>query len=81
MNKKELLELSDQELLEKAKKLKSKAIVNAVIIGFLIGVVIYGVVKNGFGFFAIIPLYLVYKIVNNANDKDLKKVLVERNLI
>lgn len=80
MKEKELSVLTDQELLEKAKKLKSNAIINAALIGFLIGIVIFGIVKNGFGFFALIPLYLVYKIVNNTKDKDLKKVLKDRSL-
>jgi riboflavin transporter FmnP len=81
MNYEELSALTDQELLEKAKKMKSTTIINALLIGFMIGVIIYSVVKNTLGFFTLIPLYFVYKLANNAkNEKELKKVLMERNL-
>lgn len=81
MNKEELLELSDDELLKKAKKLKSDSIINALLIGFCIGIIIWSVTKNTWGFFTLIPLFFIYKIVNNSkNDKDLKEVLKERNL-
>ena len=55
---------------EKAKKAKSTAILNALLIGFLIGVLVFGFVKNGFGFFAIIPLYFIYKLVNKPEIED-----------
>lgn len=81
MNYEELSALTDQELLEKAKKMKSTTIINALLIGFMIGVIIYSVVKNTLGFFTLIPLYIVYKLVNNSKkDNDLKKLLKERNL-
>jgi hypothetical protein len=80
MTENELSKLSDQELLEKAKKLKSTAMLNATLVGFLIGIVIYGFAKNGFGFFALIPLFLAYKIINNPEQKALKKILTERGL-
>lgn len=81
MNQKELSELTDEELLQEAKKMKSTAITNAVFIGMLIGIVIYSVAKNGFGFFILIPLFFAYRIINNSKkDKDLEKLLKERNL-
>ncbi|SEQ53699.1 hypothetical protein SAMN05444359_111111 [Neolewinella agarilytica] len=55
---------------EKAKKARSKAILNALLIGFLVGVLVFGFVKNGFGFFAIIPLYFIYKLVNKPESED-----------
>ncbi len=80
MNKKELLESSDDELLKKAKKLKSDSIINALLIGFCIGIIIWSVAKNTWGF-TLIPLFFIYLMVNNSkNDKDLKEVLKERNL-
>lgn len=83
MNQKELSELTDQELLDEAKKLKSFSITNALIIGFLIGIVFYSFVKNSWGMLTLIPLYFVYKIINdpkNKRSKDLVKLLKERNL-
>lgn len=82
MKEKELLELTDQELLDKAKKMKSNGIINATLIGFVIGIIIYSAVKNSFGFFTLIPLYFVYKMVNKSKDDDvaLKKIIKERGL-
>jgi len=84
MKDKKLSELTDQELLAEAKKMKSNAIMHAVLIGCAIGVVIYGVAKNNIGFFGLILLYFVYKAFNNSqNNKpndELEKLLKERNL-
>jgi hypothetical protein len=83
MNEKELTGLTDQELLEEAKKLKSFSIMNAFLIGFLVGIVIYSVVKNTFGFLMLIPLYMAYKFSNDPREKRRKEVealLQERKL-
>ena len=71
----ELSRLTDEELLIEAKKMKSKSIANALLIGFLIGVIIYSVVKNNLGFFTLIPLYFIYKFVNKSNSKALEEQL------
>lgn len=83
MASKDLSELTDQELLEEAKKMKSFSFTNALFIGFLAGVVIYGVAKNSWGMLTLIPLYFIYKLVNdpkNKRSKDLEQLLKERNL-
>ncbi len=81
MTQKELSELTDQELLAQAKKMKSTAIINALLIGFMIGIIIYSIVKNSIGLFTLIPLFFVYKLFNNSkNNKGLEKLLKERNL-
>jgi hypothetical protein len=83
MEQKELTELTNDELLEEAKKMKSFSIINALIIGFLMGVVIFSFVKNTWGMLTIIPLYFLYKLVNDPKNKrfnDLEKLLKERNL-
>jgi len=81
MPQKELSELTDQELLDKAKKKKSTAITNALLIGFLIGIIIYSILKNSIGLFTLIPLFFAYKILNNPkNDEALEKLLKKRNL-
>jgi riboflavin transporter FmnP len=81
-NKKPLTELTDQELLAEAKKMKSTAILNALLIGFFVGVIFYSVVNNTLGFFTLIPLYFVYRLINNSehNKKELENLLRERNL-
>jgi hypothetical protein len=83
MKEKELTELSDQELLQEAKKIKSFSITNALFIGFLAGIIFYSIVKNSWGMLTLIPLYFIYKMVNdpkNKRSKDLEKLLKERNL-
>lgn len=46
--------------------MKSTPITNAVLIGFLIGIVLYSVAKNSWGFFTLIPLFLAYKLINHS---------------
>ncbi len=82
MADKELAELTDQELLEEAKKMKSFSFTNALFIGFLAGVIIYSVAKSSWGMLTLIPLYLIYKLVNdpkNKRSKDLEQLLKEQN--
>jgi hypothetical protein len=79
---KKLSALTDEELLKEAKKMKSASITNAALIGFLIGIIFYSVVKNSLGFLTLIPLFLAYKLINNSryNNKELENLLKERNL-
>jgi len=81
MKEKKLSELTDQELLQEAKKMRSATVINALLIGFLVGIIFYSIVKNSLGFLTLIPLFLIYKLVNNSkNDKELENLLKERNL-
>jgi hypothetical protein len=82
MSQKELTALTDEELLQEAKKRKSAAIMNALLIGFLAGIIFYSVVKNTWGFLTLIPLYLAYKLINNSkhDSKELENLLKERKL-
>ncbi|PWA07682.1 FUSC family protein [Flavobacterium laiguense] len=82
MEQKRLTELTDQELLQEAKKMKSTSITNGFLIGFLIGIVFYSIVKNSLGLFTLIPLFFVYKLINNSkyNNNELENLLKERNL-
>jgi len=81
MKQKELSELTDQELLDEAKKMKSSSIAHAFVIGFMIAVVVYSIVKNTWGLLTLIPLFFIYKLTRNSNNnKELKKLLKERKL-
>ena len=83
MDKKEYTQMTDQELLAEAKKLKSFSITNALLIGFLAGIIVYSVVENGWGMLTLIPLYFIYKMINdpkNKKVKDLQSLFKERNL-
>lgn len=46
---KELTEYSDEELLEEGKKIKSSNIMDAMMIGVLIGISLYSAFRNGVG--------------------------------
>jgi hypothetical protein len=83
MTNKDLSELTDQELLDEAKKMRSFSITNALIIGILVGVIFYSIVKNSWGMLTLIPLYFVYKMINdpkNKRSKDLEELIKGRNL-
>jgi hypothetical protein len=81
MKQRELAELTNEELLQEAKKIRSTNITDAVIIGFLAGVAIYSTVKNGAGLLSFLPLvYIPIAARNKAKSNLLKKLLKERNL-
>lgn len=81
MNQKELTQLSDKELLEVAKNNKPSPIIDAFFIGFLVGIIIYSVVANAWGFITLIPLFLIYIFLKKPKKYELfKKELKKRNL-
>lgn len=81
-----LAALNNQELLQKAKNLKTYKIIDAVLIGFSIGVaVVYTVAKHGVGFFTFFPLMVVWPIIKNSKnnkilENEVQKELKARNL-
>lgn len=79
---KQLTELTDQELLQEAKKRRTASIINAVLIGFMFGIIFYSIMKNSWGFLTLIPLFLAYKLINNSkyNNTELEDLLKERKL-
>jgi hypothetical protein len=83
MTNKDFSEFTDQELLNEAKKMRSFSILNALIIGVLVGIIFYSIVKNSWGMLTLIPLYFIYKMINdprNKKRKDLEELLKVRNL-
>lgn len=82
MDQKQLHELTNEELLQEAKKRKSAATTDALIIGFLFGVICYSVVKNSWGWLTLILLYFIYKLMTKPkyNKQELEQLLRERNL-
>ena len=81
MDQKELSEFTDQELLVEAKKMRSNSVVSALLIGFLMGIVIWSILQNTVGLFTLIPLYFAFKVFHKPNkNKELKSLLKERNL-
>ena len=81
MKQKDLEKLTNEELLQEAKKIRSTNIFDAVAIGFLIGIAIFSVVKNGFGLLTFLPLvYIPIAVKNKTKNKALENLLRERNL-
>jgi uncharacterized protein YqhQ len=66
MDQPEIPGVSDGESSEEAKSKKSKKIVNAVLIGFMIGVIVYSIAKNSVGIFTLIPLIIAFKLFNDS---------------
>jgi hypothetical protein len=89
MEKTNYAELTDEELLVEKKKLKKSKLIHATLIGFLAGILIFGIVswslspKKQLGFLIpmLIPIAFIYRLVKNSkNNTDLEHVLKERNL-
>ena len=81
MNQKELSQLTDNELLEVAKNNKPSPLIDAFFIGFLVGIIIYSVATNTWGFLTLIPLYIIYRFLKKPKQTEaLQKELKERNL-
>ena len=80
MNREESTHLSDERSLAKAKKDKSDAIMNAAFIGFVIGILVFSIAKNGLGFFTLIPLYFLYIAFKKRNVKTTEKLTEEQKL-
>lgn len=81
MNQKELSTLTDEALLQEVKKSRTTVIFDAVIIGFLVGISVFSIVKKGFGLLSLLPLiYIPIATRNRKHQKALEKLLKERNL-
>lgn len=89
MEKKDLYKLTDEELLAEKKKLKKSKVFHATSIGFLAGILLFGMVswslssEKNFGFLIpmLIPVVFIYRMLKNPNqNKDLEEVLKERHL-
>jgi ABC-type phosphate transport system permease subunit len=83
MEQKEYSQMTNVELLEEAKKMKSFSITNALLIGFCAGIIAFSLIKNSWGMLTLIPLYFIYKMINdpkNKKVKELQSILKERNL-
>ena len=73
--------MTTEELSVELQKIKSTNIVNAVLVGVMIGVAIYSTVKNGFGILSAFPLFFIPMFAKKwSYKKALEKELKERNL-
>ena len=87
--KKDLHQLTDEALLVEKKKLAKSKVWYALAIGFLAGILIFGVVswalspKKQLGFLIpmSIPIVLIYRLVKTPNrNKELEDILKKRGL-
>lgn len=89
MEKKDFYQLTDEELLVEKKKLQKSKLFQAIAIGFLAGVLLYGIIswslssekQLGFLIPMLFPAFFIYKALKSPNkNKELEAVLKERNL-
>ena len=81
MDQKDLSQLTDKELLEVFKNNKTSPLIDAFFIGFLVGIVVYSVAANTWGFLTLIPLFLIYGFLKKPKQHEvLRKELKKRNL-
>ncbi|MBL7998221.1 MAG: hypothetical protein JNL32_06230 [Candidatus Kapabacteria bacterium] len=89
MEKEDLYKLTDEELLVESQKLKKSKLFHATAIGFLAGILIFGVVgwimspnkHVGFLIPMLFPVIFIYKLLKkNSINKDVEDVLKERGL-
>lgn len=90
MEEKDYSGMSDEELLVEKQKLKNSRIMHALLIGFMAGVLIFGVVgwslssEKRIGFFIpmLIPIVAIYNMLKNPKKNDaLENALKERSLM
>ena len=81
MASKEPSELTNEELLQEAKRLRPTKIMDAVLIGALIGISIFSTVRNGTGLLSFLPLvYLPIAAKNRIKLGKVQGLLKERGL-
>jgi hypothetical protein len=80
--KKDYTTLTLEELFVEEKKVKKTELLSAGLVGFLIGVMVYGVVKNGFGYlYLAIPLFLITIIYKNSQIQKQNLAQIQAEII
>ncbi|TDE47044.1 hypothetical protein E0I26_02855 [Flavobacterium rhamnosiphilum] len=81
MKTKRLTDLTEQELIIEQKKRKSISTSYSFIMGMMIGITVYGFIKNGLSFFSLLPIiFLPIFIMNWNNYKEVKNEIKSRNI-
>ncbi|MGN0003123.1 MAG: hypothetical protein ACI35V_06795 [Sphingobacterium composti] len=80
MEIKTIHEKSTEELDKTLKSLKSEKIINAVLVGFTIGVFVYSILKGGIGFGSFMALAVAYFFIKNANKSNALTKEIEKEL-
>lgn len=81
MDPNNLSQLSDEELLEVAKSNTPSPWFDAFFIGFLVGIIIFGVVASSLGFLLLLPLFLIYLMLKKPKTHEaIQRELKQRGL-
>lgn len=48
--------------------MKNSKTIDAVIIGFLVGIIAWSVFKNSWGLVTLIPLFLIYRLIKKSGQ-------------
>jgi hypothetical protein len=78
--KKDYSKLTLEELFDLEKKIRKNEMYAALGVGFLVGVMVFGVVRNGFGFlYTFIPIVFILVIFRNSKvqKESLAQILLE----
>lgn len=78
MNEQELKELTDSELELELKRSKKVDVLQALIVGFMIGIIIYSVIANTWGLVTLIPLILIFKLTRDQSQTKVLQAEMER---
>ena len=80
-SRKDYRKLSDEELITFSEQNKPSPIVDAFIIGFLFGIIIFSVAASSWGLVTLIPLYLIYVFLKKPKRQAaIKEELKKRDL-
>lgn len=66
MDSKDLSTLTNEELLAEAEKIKPSPKIDAFFIGFLIGIILFGVVVSASFLAFLIPLFIIYLFLRKS---------------
>jgi F0F1-type ATP synthase assembly protein I len=81
MNQNDLSQVSDKELLEKATIEKPSPIIDAFLIGILIGIITYSIIASTWGLVTLVPVFIIYALMKKPKKFEvLKKEIRRRNL-
>jgi uncharacterized protein (DUF58 family) len=81
MKPEEISQLSDEELLTFAEQNKPKPLLDAFLIGFLFGIILFGLFAKAWGFLFLLPLFLINVLLKKPRQQAaLAKELEKRNL-
>ena len=78
MNLNELAQLPDDELIRVVEQNKPSPLVDAFLIGFLVGILIYSAAATAWGLVSLIPLFMIYLFLKKpkrcaAQQKELQR--------